>query len=421
MTTMQKLLSTVAVLTALVSPVQAGDPVRIEVVNGWVIEYWPDSFAGACTATGNYPNSMPGASNGPTKLEFVRIYNDENNNAIEWGIMLINKSWKTKGLTFEVVMEINARGQPKRTVPMVFRGFGDNGGMVAAGLSIEAMNQLAFDTEAGVKFIGKRDGKVFAHLRIDNSAKQIRAVVNCLKSREPTTQVAKQDNTRTVPKQENTNTGPYFGTGFFVAPKYILTSYHVVEKCIGQIHVKYPTYRSEKAYISSYDKKVDLALLKTDMPHRAIAQFRLRGKLGESVASYGFPYGNVLSTSGNFTLGNVSALSGPEDDSSMIQVSTPIQPGNSGGPLMDSSGVIIGVSEGIFGTLEMAKLAGGAVPQNVNFGVSSGTAITFLGTRNIDAEIASLTPKLEPEKLAEHAMQFTVQISCDSPALNKGS
>ncbi len=90
-----------------------------------------------------------------------------------------------------------------------------------------------------------------------------------------------------------------------------------------------------------------------------------------------------------------------------------MQPGNSGGPLTDSSGVVIGISKGVLGTLEAAVAAGGAVPQNVNFGVSSGTAVAFLGTRNIDAEITTGASKLEPEAIAEIAMKFTVQISCD--------
>jgi serine protease Do len=399
MSTLKKLLSTAAVLVALVGPAQAE---RVEVVNGWEIEYWSDVFAGACTATGNYPAPAPKAAPSKTRLQFVRIYNDNNNNALEWGIILRNSGWKTKDKNFEVVIEIYAKDKPKRTWTKSFAGL-DDGGLVVSGLSVEEMNFFAYDAEASVRFLNKKDGNVIAYLNITNSATQIRAVVNCLKAHAPS--VAKQD--PTTPKQQDTPSAK-FGTAFFVAPKYLLSNYHVVENCTGQIYIKYPTYRAEKAYISSYDKKADLVLLKTEMKHFAVAQFRLRARLGEQVASYGFPYGDVLSSSGNFTLGTVSALSGINDDSSNIQFSTPIQPGNSGGPLMDSSGVVIGVSHAIF-----IKPVGGTMPQNVNFGISAGTAINFLGTRNIDAEIASLVPKLEPEKIAEAAMQFTVQVSCD--------
>jgi S1-C subfamily serine protease len=52
--------------------------------------------------------------------------------------------------------------------------------------------------------------------------------------------------------------------GFFVAPKYVLTSYHILEKCAAdKIFIKYPTYRAEQAVVSAYDKTNDLALLKT--------------------------------------------------------------------------------------------------------------------------------------------------------------
>jgi serine protease Do len=394
---MKKLLTTTAVLIALCTPSQA------EVVKGWEVQYWPDVFAGACAAGANYPKAK-------TALFFIRQYTDENNNATEWGVMLSNDSWKTQGKTYELVMETEGRGRPKKTLIKTFEGL-DGGGLALRGLTIEEMNQLAFDAEGSVRFINKRDGTVVAHLRIDNSAPVIRAVVNCLKGHAPT--VAKTEPT-TTPKKEETSYTPSFGSGFFVAPKYVLTAYHVVEKCAGnQIYVKYPTYRAEKAVVSGYDKKNDLALLKTDMNHFAIAKFRLRGRLGEQIASYGFPYGNTLSSSGNFTLGNVTALAGFGDDSTMVQVSSPMQPGNSGGPLMDSSGVVVGVSKGVLGTLEAAKAAGGAVPQNVNFGISSGTAVAFLGTRNIDAEISVGASKLEPEAIAEIAMKFTVQISCD--------
>jgi serine protease Do len=388
-----------AMLTALAGPVQA------ETVNGWVVEYWPKASAGACAAGANYPKTK-------TQLFFVRQYNAQNNNVSEWGLMLSNDAWKTKDKKYDVIIETEGKGRPRKTLIKTLYGI-DSGGLLSKDFTIEEMNQLAFDAEGSVQFVNKGDGTVIAHFRIDNSASAIRAVVNCLKGHAPNVVVAKQDET-TMPKKEETKGGPYYGTGFFVAPKYVLTSYHIVEKCAGdKIFVKYPTYRAEKAVLSGYDKKNDLALLKTEMNNAGIAKFRLRGRLGEQAASYGFPYGNELSSSGNFTLGNVTALAGFDDDSTMVQVSSPMQPGNSGGPLMDSGGMIIGVSKGVLGTLAAAEAAGGAVPQNVNFGVSSGTAVTFLGTRNIDAQISVGASKLEPETIAEIAMKFTVQISCD--------
>ena len=99
------------------------------------------------------------------------------------------------------------------------------------------------------------------------------------------------------------------GTGCFVAPQYVLTNNHVIKDCgINPISVSYPDRRPERAYISGQDDVNDLALLRTDMPNLGVASFRFGPRVGESVAAYGFPLPGVLSSGGNFTLGNVTSL-----------------------------------------------------------------------------------------------------------------
>ena len=71
---------------------------------------------------------------------------------------------------------------------------------------------------------------------------------------------------------------------------------------------------------------------------KRVAALRIGTRLGEGVEAFGFPHSDLLSTSGNFTLGNVAALTGLHDDSRYLQVSVPVQAGNSGGPLLDGSG-----------------------------------------------------------------------------------
>src|SRR5262249_16504412 len=77
-------------------------------------------------------------------------------------------------------------------------------------------------------------------------------------------------------------------------------------------------------------------------------------------ATYGFPYHGLLSTSGDFTLGNVTSLAGMGDDTRFLQMSTPIQPGNSGGPLLDMSGAVVGVVVAQLSAVNM-MLAGSSV------------------------------------------------------------
>jgi serine protease Do len=396
MTALKKLLMHATVLTALAGSAQA------EVVHGFTVTYNPEIFSGACFAEAYYPASR-------TTLMFVKAYRD---NTTTWGVLIANKSWPTKGKNYDVVVTAGPEKNPGYRKTMTRSFFGtDRGGIAVNDLSADEMNNLAFDGQATVWFINKNDGKRIDAFRIDNSGNIIRALVACLKARAPNDNVAKTDPAKppATPKKEDGGTG----TGFFVAPKHVLTSAHVVKSC-NAIYVKYPTYKAVQAYVVGFDAKNDLAVLKTSLPHDGIASFRLRGRLGEFVASYGFPYGNTLSSGGNFTTGGLTALRGFEDDSSVIQVSAPVQPGNSGGPLMDSSGAVVGVTKGILGTLGAAAAAGGAVPQNVNFGVSAGTVVTFLGASNIDAQVTGGGTKLEPEAIAELAQKFTVHVMCNN-------
>src|SRR5262249_11721741 len=167
--------------------------------------------------------------------------------------------------------------------------------------------------------------KLAERMGFNKSAGAIRSVVNC-----------RDDVLKTLantPKdKEKTETS--FGTGFFVAPKFVITNDHVIKDCKEEIWVKYPGFREEKAYVSGRDVTNDVVLLKTALPNDGVATFATGVKLGEYAYTYGFPLAPILSTSGNFTIGNITALTGMKDDTRFLQTSTPVQPGNSGGPLM---------------------------------------------------------------------------------------
>ncbi|MFV3492931.1 trypsin-like peptidase domain-containing protein, partial [Mycobacterium tuberculosis] len=87
----------------------------------------------------------------------------------------------------------------------------------------------------------------------------------------------------------------------------------------------------------------DLAVLKVAGPAERSLPLRPSIRLGEGIAAFGFPHSDLLATTGNFTLGNVTALAGLRDDSRYLQISAPVQSGNSGGPLLDGSGNVVGV------------------------------------------------------------------------------
>ena len=104
-----------------------------------------------------------------------------------------------------------------------------------------------------------------------------------------------------------------------------------------------------------------MAILATDIKSDMFASFRVSPllQLGENIFVYGFPLVGDLSTSGNFTAGTITALAGIDDDTRYVQISAPVQPGNSGGPLLDSGGRVIGVVTSKLNTIRYAVLTHG--------------------------------------------------------------
>jgi serine protease Do len=91
-------------------------------------------------------------------------------------------------------------------------------------------------------------------------------------------------------------------------------------------------------------------------------------------------------------MGNVTSVVGLDNNTSAFQISAPVQPGNSGGPLLDMNGRVVGMAQGILGTLRAAEALGGAIPQNVNFGITATTIVGFLQAHSVDYRI-ELTPR----------------------------
>jgi S1-C subfamily serine protease len=143
-----------------------------------------------------------------------------------------------------------------------------------------------------------------------------------------------------------------------------------------------------------------------------IARFRTRSlRAGETIATYGFPLAGTLSASGNIVSGNVSSLAGLADNVRLLQISAPIQPGNSGGPLLDMKGAVVGIVNGKLDELAAIETAG-SLPQNVNFSIKANVGLNFLDAHSIPYETSSDGPALDLPAIADKARKFTVFISC---------
>ena len=133
---------------------------------------------------------------------------------------------------------------------------------------------------------------------------------------------------------------------------------------------------------------------------------------GDQVVVYGFPLVGALSEAGNLTTGTLSALSGLGNDSRYIQISAPVQPGNSGGPLVDDKGNVIGVVTSKLNAIRVAE-ATGDIPQNVNFAIKDVVAKSFLQAHDIPfAEGGSDGPSLTAADIGDVLREKVVFLQC---------
>jgi S1-C subfamily serine protease len=201
--------------------------------------------------------------------------------------------------------------------------------------------------------------------------------------------------------------GTTTGTGFFVTQDgYVLTNRHVVDRC-GSITI----HDHGLAVVKEVDDANDLALLKIQTSTKAATFRRKSPGLGDSVFALGFPYSGVLGAGMNFTGGLISSLSGIRNDSRYLQFTAPIQPGNSGGPLVGANGLVVGVVSAKLPDIEMLKTSG-SLPQNVNFAIRGELASSFLRANGVEPTEAEPAKVLSASEIASEGQDYTVQIIC---------
>lgn len=204
------------------------------------------------------------------------------------------------------------------------------------------------------------------------------------------------------------------GTGFIISKDmHILTNEHVVNNC-SEINVK-TNFGILKASIIAKDQKNDLAVILVSNIHSDnFAKFRsgYSVRVGEEITVAGYPFGEILGASLKATSGSISSSTGLGNDSSMLQIDAAIQPGNSGGPLLDSSGLIVGIITSKLDEIKMARLTG-SLPQNVNFAIKNLSAISFLTANNIPFKQSLKSINKPRPDVVKAAGEFTVMIQCN--------
>jgi S1-C subfamily serine protease len=182
-------------------------------------------------------------------------------------------------------------------------------------------------------------------------------------------------------KKKNVAAGS--GTAFFVDDKgHIITNYHVVESSDDECKIMFNNKEYE-AKIIAKDKKLDLALLKTSIKNKNFIKISNKSpvKLQRIIAA-GYPHGKNLSDDLKFTSGIISALKGFDDDTAQIQIDAALNPGNSGGPIVDEKN----------GNLVAVAVAGyrDQVSEGINFGIKASQVNDFLDSNKINNKKVSL-------------------------------
>lgn len=200
------------------------------------------------------------------------------------------------------------------------------------------------------------------------------------------------------------------GSGYFLSDQgHVGTNFHVVEDC-SRLEVS--GFGSAK--VIKKDELNDLAIIqinKGEVP--GFAKFRpLPVRRGEAVYVLGFPLSNILGDSLTISEGIVSSLSGIAGDVRHFSLSAPVQPGNSGGPVLDSSGLVIGTVVAKLDAMKTLEVAG-TLPENINFAVQGNMMATLMASANIEPTFTIEEEAMTSADVASAAEIFTVQIICN--------
>jgi S1-C subfamily serine protease len=193
------------------------------------------------------------------------------------------------------------------------------------------------------------------------------------------------------------------GTCFVISPTgQIVTNYHVIEG-YSNIEVTLANGISIPATASVVDKSNDIAILKANISNLNFMPLAKSSNsdLGDTVFTIGYPASNIMGKNEKYSEGVINAFSGPKDAPVFLQISVPLQPGNSGGPLVNERGEAIGIVSAVAADLYFYEQTG-SLPLNVNWAIKSEYVQLLI----------SNPETLEPTTSKKEAIERTQQAIC---------
>lgn len=214
-------------------------------------------------------------------------------------------------------------------------------------------------------------------------------------------------------KPKDAKAAPSSGSGIvFNRNGNILTNQHVVDRCkkIEAVHNR----TRFAARVIAQDKINDVAVLKITVKTPEFGTFRIfpRVRLAEPIMVLGYPLRGLLAEQIHATSGDVTALAGLNGDTRFLQISAPFQVGNSGGPIVDQSGLVIGIATSKLNAVAVAGVTGD-IPQNVNFGLKVSTILNLLDSNQIDYSVGTKSRNLSKPDIAAKIGPTVVMVLCN--------
>ena len=240
-------------------------------------------------------------------------------------------------------------------------------------------------------------GKIFKpyKLFVSTDFDEMKPYVEPPKKKKPKKQTPKPDDNKIVAASS--------GTGFYVSSTgHIISNHHVVEGC----NTVKLTFKGKEvsADVLAVDKMNDLAILKADLtPSKIYAVANEDAALLEDIIIAGYPLGKKVSAAIKTSKGSITALAGYGDNYSEFQTDAALNQGNSGGPIMDQKGNVVGVAVANYG-----KQSG---VESFNFGIKSSTLKTFASANGLKF-LPPNNKDLSNKDLGQLITEATIYLEC---------
>ena len=222
------------------------------------------------------------------------------------------------------------------------------------------------------------------------------------KKQEPKKKEPKKQEPKTI-LDDNKIVAASSGTGFYVSKAgHIISNHHVIEGCDA---VKL-TFKGKElsANILAIDKMNDLAILKADItPYKVYPVATEDAPLLEDIIIAGYPLGKKVSAAIKTSKGSITALAGYGDNYSEFQTDAALNQGNSGGPIINQKGNVVGVAVANYG-----KTAG---VESFNFGIKSSTLKTFANANGLKF-FPPNNKELSNKDLGKLITEATIYLEC---------